>query len=149
MPNNEYTGDTLEIGLYYNVEKYHEGTEAQNKAFHALLQEYWCSGCHSYNVTSFEQFKEVIKLYLGAGVEEYENFVSDTGKPLNKPITSYRIKSWSMYTKKERTSTIQNLISEMHQAGVSSKKFEEILRGLENGGEYARGNISVNFSCCN
>jgi hypothetical protein len=41
------------------------------------------------------------------------------------------LKSWADYSKKERQMTIDNLISEMMQVGVSNKHFDEILRGME------------------
>jgi len=108
------------------------GTSEQNRTFHALCQEYWASGCHSYNATSFEHFRELIKLYLGAGVERYRDLVDDNGEPVDEPVIKWRLKSWRDYSKKERTETIDRLISEMIQAGVKSKKFSEILQGLEN-----------------
>ena len=41
------------------------------------------------------------------------------------------LKSWSDYSKAQRTSTIQNLITEMIAAGVNSRKFSEILQGMQ------------------
>ena len=127
----EFTGDNLTVGKYYNATVTCEGTEKQNRVFHALLQEYWASGCHSYNVTNFEDFREVIKLNLGAGVEEYTRFVTAFGTKRKEPVTDYRIKSWADYSKKERKETIDRLIAEMHQAGVKTKKFYEILETME------------------
>jgi hypothetical protein len=128
---NFFTGDELKVGCYYNVEPAAEGTDAQNKTFHALLQCYWTSGCHSYNARSFEHFKALIKLYLGAGMEKFYNLVNPDGTPCPKGRTDYRLKSWADYTKKERRTAIDNLISEMIQAGVNDTHFEEILRGME------------------
>ena len=129
----EFSGDSLKTG-WYNVEKADDGTEAQNRAFHGLLQCYWASGQHSYNVRNFEHFRELIKLYLGAGTERYYSLVDELGRVHKEPVVRYRVKSWAMYTKSERTNAIDNLIREMEQAGVQSKKFEEILKGLEGGG---------------
>lgn len=42
-----------------------------------------------------------------------------------------KLKSWARYTKKERMNAIDSLVAEMHQSGVTSKKFDEILTGLE------------------
>ena len=50
--------------------------------------------------------------------------------PELKNLARGRLKSWADYTKKERTETIDRLISEMHQAGVNSTKFSEILEGM-------------------
>ena len=52
-----------------------------------------------------------------------------TDKDRNNYIRG-RLKSWGDYSKKERTETIDKLIAEMIQAGVSSKKFTEILKGM-------------------
>jgi hypothetical protein len=136
---NEFTGAILKIGKYYNVEPADTGTIEQNRCWHSLLQEYWSSGCHSYKAGSFEHFRELIKLYLGAGVEKYRDLVDDNGEPVEKPVVKYRLKSWRDYTKAERTSAIQNLINEMIQAQVQTKKFYEILHGLEQNSMKAAG----------
>ena len=125
-----FTGDTLKVGCHYNVELANEGTDAQNKTFHALLQCYWTSGCHSYDVRSFEHFRALIKLYLGAGMERFWNLTNTDGTPCPKGRPDYRLKSWADYTKKERQLTIDNLISEMTLVGVNNAHFEEILRGM-------------------
>jgi hypothetical protein len=127
---NTFTGDDLPVGEMYEVKPCEDGTERQNRAWHALLQEYFVSGCHSYDAKNFLHFRELIKLYLGAGVEVYYNLVDDYGKILNEPVKRYRVKSWSRYTKRERKESIDRLIAEMIQAGVDSKKFNEILSGL-------------------
>jgi hypothetical protein len=131
---NVFTGDKLKVGCYYTVELAAEGTDAQNKTFHALLQCYWTSGCHSYDARSFEHFRALIKLYLGAGMEKFYNLVNSDGTPCPKGRPDYRLKSWTDYSKKERQTTIDNLISEMMQVGVNDKHFEEILRGMEEQG---------------
>jgi hypothetical protein len=128
---NVFSGDKLKVGCYYNVEPAAEGTDAQNKTFHALLQCYWTSGCHSYEARSFEHFKALIKLYLGAGMEKFYNLVNLDGTPCPKGRSDCRLKSWADYSKKERQMTIDNLISEMMQVGVNDKHFEEILQGME------------------
>lgn len=127
-----FTGDDLKVGCYYNVELANEGTEAQNKTFHALIQCYWASGCHSYNARSFEHFRALIKLYLGAGTEKFYNLVNADGTPCPKGRPDYRLKSWADYTKKERQLTIDNLICEMMQVGVDKPHFWEILNGMDN-----------------
>jgi len=127
----EFTGDTLKVGKYYNAELADEGTERQNKTFHALVQCYWTSGCHSYNAGSYEHFRALMKLYLGAGTEMFINFVNEDGTPCPKGRLDYRLKSWSDYTKKERQLTIDNIIHEMYLVGVNSPRFDEILRGME------------------
>jgi len=151
--------DSPVIGHRYNLEDAVEGTAAQNKAFHALLQEYYKSGMHSYNADNFADFKNQIKRHLGAGFEAYiyvEIFKPVMGlgsldRPVIRDAKKYedipeairkdenmkelirgRLKSWTSYTKKERKNTINNLIAEMTTAGVNSKKFNEILEGMGN-----------------
>jgi len=124
-------GDDPKTGCYYNCEPAAEGTAAQNKTWHSLLQVYWSSGCHSYKARSFEHFRALIKLFLGAGMEKFCNLVNIDGTPCPEGREDYRLKSWRDYTKKERMETIDRLIAEMIQAGVNTKKFNEILDQLE------------------
>lgn len=42
-----------------------------------------------------------------------------------------RLKSWTDYTLRQRRETLDRLISEMIQVGVNTKKFFEILKGME------------------
>jgi hypothetical protein len=127
---NTFTGDDLVVGEEYDAVPAEDGTEKQNRTWHALLAEYWRSGCHSYNASSLPHFRELIKFYLGAGIEKYYSPVDDAGN-LCKPIIRYRVKSWGDYTKRERMESIDRLIAEMIQAGVDSRKFHEILIQLE------------------
>lgn len=128
---NTFTGDDLVPGEEYEVKPCEDGTEKQNRAWHGLLQEYWTSGCHSYSAKNFLHFREMIKYYLGAGVEAYYALVNDEGVVVNEPIIKYRIKSWARYTKRERKESIDRLIVEMDMAGVQTKKYYEIRQQLE------------------
>jgi len=128
---NTFVGDDLVPGEEYEVRPTDTGTERQNRAWHALLQEYWVSGCHSYNAISFPHFRELIKLYLGAGEEKYYSLLDDSGNRLDEPVIRYRVKSWKRYGRKERKESIDRLIAEMHQAGVQTCKFYEILESME------------------
>lgn len=140
--------ETIPPGLY-DIESAKEGTNEQNRAFHALLTEFFVSGLHSYNAKSFDEFKNFIKRDFGAGFESYVCVVDEGGEiswcevkeksaiPANtavdkdgKKMIKGKLKSWADYTKKERTETIDNLISAMIQAGCNSRKFEEILSSL-------------------
>ncbi len=135
-------GYSPEVGKKYLLEDATSGTNAQNRAFHALVGEYWKSGAHSYNANNFEHFRELIKLNLGAGAECFV-FATPEGikkaKTLEEVPEEYRnpqycmtkLKSWTDYTLKERRETMDRLISEMHQAGVQTAKFYEILKGME------------------
>ena len=145
------SGDAPEVGQKYLLEDATEGTQAQNRAFHALVQEYFTSGCHSYNAKTWLELKDFIKRDMGAGFEKF--FVStpdgarktktyEEAVELMKSygITDFKkycfgdLKSWSKYTKKERRETMDLLISTMIQAGVNSKKFHEILDGMGRAG---------------
>jgi hypothetical protein len=143
-----FTGEKLSIGKYYNTEPADAGTLAQGRAWHALLQTFWASGLHSYPAKSFEEFREYVKRDLGAGAEYYVYVKKDSllkGKTKDRdeavreaardkdgqPVVWMKLKSWADYTKKERRETIDRLISTMHQAGVQSAKFYEVLRGME------------------
>jgi len=64
-------------------------------------------------------------------VEKYRDLVDDNGEPVDEPVIKWRLKSWRDYSKKERMESIDRLIAEMVQAGVNSKKFSEILQGME------------------
>ncbi len=157
LPDEQYLTESRDkpvVGRKYNLEDAISGTAAQNKAFHALLNEYYISGMHSYNAPSLSEFKKLIKRQLGAGFESFIYVEIDYNtfgvKPQIKDAKTYwdiplkirqdpdmkdvirgRLKSWSDYTKKERMKTMDNLISEMHQVGIVSKKFMEILEGME------------------
>lgn len=152
VADGRYTTDSADlpqVGRVYVLEDAENGTNAQNKAFHAILGEYWKSGQHSYQVKDFDSFRDVIKRNLGAGFESfvYADIVDGAPKlvacktkaeipvhvmqsPHRDSLVRGRLKSWSDYTKKERRETMDKLISEMHQAGVQSKKFHEILEGM-------------------
>jgi hypothetical protein len=141
--------DTPEPGMVYQLENAAEGTGPQNRAFHALLQEYWRSGCHSYPAKNFMEFRNMIKRHLGAGFEAFVYATIENGKPVIRDAPTYdeipeavrkdpdlkklvrgRLKSWTDYTKRERMRTIDNLIAEMEQSGVQTKKFYEIIEGM-------------------
>lgn len=146
------------VGTVYNLEDATCGTLAQNAAFHSLLGEYYKSGLWSYQGSGYnhgatlDEFKKMIKRKLGAGFESYIYIDFENAMPKLFEVKKYedvpshvrsdhdranyirgRLKSWSDYDKTERRKTLDNLISEMHQVGVNTPKFMEILEGLENG----------------
>ena len=143
------SGQPPEVGSKYALEEAESATGEQNRLFHALVTEYWSSGLSSSQATSYEAFRDDIKLKLGAGFEKLVYADLEDGKAVIVTVTRLdevpqrilkdsdlkrmvlaKLKSWSAYTKKERTQTIDRLIVEMHQSGVNSKKFEEILSGV-------------------
>ena len=153
-------GELPEVGHYYYLESATEGTGAQNRTFHALTLEYWKSGQHSYNADSYKDFKNQIKKSIGAGFEGFiyivmkapEDLKHGVWKPFIKDAKSIeeipeairqdpemkqmirgKLKSWSDYTKKQRKTTIDNVINEMMQCGINTNKFQEILKGMNYG----------------
>lgn len=147
-------GEMPKVGHYYYLESATEGTTAQNKTFHALTMEYFNSGQSSYDAANYADFKNQIKRHLGAGFDgfvyigvahesdgpghfkmfdvkkESEIPLAIKKDPYMKDMIRGKLKSWSSYTKKQRKNTIDNVISEMHQAGINTPKFEEILAGM-------------------
>jgi len=126
-----FEGEGLRVGEWYDAQPAAAGTEAQNNTWHALVQEYWASGQHGYEAKSYEHFREIIKLYLGAGAEKHWNLVDDRGRALSEPEIRFRVKSWADYTRKERRESIDRLIREMEQAEVDTPKYREILQGMD------------------
>lgn len=144
-------GEMPKVGHYYYLESATEGTTAQNKTFHALTMEYFNSGQSSYDAANYADFKNQIKRHLGQGFEcyIYATFDDDMNVIIKEVKTAEdipssiknseiykdqirgKLKSWSDYTKKQRKNTIDNVISEMHQAGINTPKFEEILKGMQ------------------
>ena len=148
-------GDKPEVGQYYYLESATEGTGSQNRLFHSLVMEYWKTGQHSYNADNYSDFRNQIKKTLGAGFECFiyadlkKDYKGNYSAVLNEAKTKDEIpkyiiedpemknrirgklKSWSEYTKRERKSCIDNLISEMLQVGINTKKFQEIMKGIE------------------
>lgn len=154
--------DTPIIGRSYWLESAEDGTHEQNRAFHALVQEYWRSGLHpKYGGDDFSSFRDKIKRDLGEGFEAfvYADIVkvrpgSEAYRPVIKQVKKYedipeeirndphkvemiqgKLKSWSKYTKRQRMKAIDNVILDMTAAGVNSDKFYEIMDGLNRDSE--------------
>ncbi len=125
-----------------NYELIEKGTLEQNKMFHELVNIYYSSGVFSYDVSSFGEFRNHIKKDFGAGFEYYL-YVDDKGKirktkelgEIGNKDKYGVLKSWSKYTKRERTTTIDRLINEMYTVfyhnNFHSPKFEEIIGDLK------------------
>ena len=137
------------VGSRYGLEDWDNPTAAQNRVFHALLTCYWTSGMHSSRAKNFNRFRDEVKMRLGAGFEKivYADIVDGKAiiievhrrdevpeRILKDPDLAQIVKgkplSWSSYSKKQRRDTIDRLIIEMHQAGIVSKKFQQILDGM-------------------
>ena len=111
------------------------GTDQQNRAFHALLGEYWKSGLSSYE--SYDDMKDTIKLRI-AGADGYifiDNGKVRHAKSLDEVKGRYAEvpKSWSDFTLEQRRDAIDEVIREATVAGINSKKWGEILQGMEDG----------------
>jgi len=118
---------TIQISLPKKI-----GTDAQNRAFHALLGEFWASGLSSYE--SYEDMRDTIKLRI-AGADEY--IFIDGGKirhvkTLDEVKGKYAEtpKSWTDFTRDERKEAIDWVIKEAQMAGINSKKWDEIIKGM-------------------
>ena len=142
--------DRPSIGSRYDLEDFDNPTNRQNRTFHGLLTCYWTSGCHSSTAKDFHRFRDEVKVRLGAGFEKivYADWIDGKAqivecrrkdeiprRILDDPDLAKIVKakplSWSEYSKKQRTDTIDRLKAEMVQAGVNTKKFHEILSGME------------------
>ena len=111
------------------------GTDQQNRAFHALLGEYWKSGLSSYE--SYDDMKDTIKLRI-AGADEYifiEGGKVRHAKSLDDVKGRYAEvpKSWTDFTLEQRRDAIDEVIREATMAGVNSKKWDEIITGMQDG----------------
>jgi hypothetical protein len=96
-------------------------TEKQNKTFHALIGELYISGLHSFS--SYESLKIFCKT---CALTQCYKEIEINGKSI------LDVKSWSKFTKKERASAIDFTINECIQVGLNTKKFNEIIEGLNN-----------------
>ena len=110
------------------------GTDQQNRAFHALLGEFWKSGLSSYE--SYDDMKDTIKLRI-AGADGFL-FIDDKGrikevKSLEQVKGRYAEvpKSWADFTLEQRRDAIDEVIREATMAGVNSKKWDEIITGMQ------------------
>ena len=154
LDNDKYLPESADKpvpGKHYNLEDAVEGTQAQNKLFHALVTEYWKSGLHpKYGGDDYDSFRDQIKRTIGAGFDRYVYSLLEDDRlkikvvkhetdipefirnnPHGKDAMYGILKSWSAYTKKERQHTIDNLLDDMTAVGVQSKKFDEIREGLD------------------
>ena len=94
-----------------------------------------------YGHFDYEKFRGYIKRDYGAGFESYvyatpegikvaHAYIEIPEDYRNPQYAMGRLKSWASYTKKERKETIDRVISAMIQSGVQTKKFYEIMEGL-------------------
>lgn len=118
------------------------GTDAQNRTFHALLNCYWTSGEAQARYESWESMRDSYKLKAG-GAKEYKGVLEDSRIVTVKELEDLEEfdclayvpipKSWTELSLKGRAQAIDLIISDMMTDQVASKKFDEILEGIENG----------------
>lgn len=143
------SSDAPVVGCRYILEDCETGTGAQNKLAHSLIQEYFKSGCYSDTVSTWLELKDHLKKRLGEGFEAFvyvdplnPNKILDAKTYNDVPehvrfsvhkrdLIRGRLKSWADYNLKQRKKFIDNLICEMHTSGVQTKKFHEILEGID------------------
>ena len=126
----------------------------QNSLFHSLLDCFWDSGCSSFESPKSMRFHYKDVAHLIEYVFE-SDLQENTKQMLWRAIKLLPIEesekkkivellkgrvlvehSWAESTKGMAKLAIDTLLNDMHQAGVNSKKFEEILKGI---GEWYEG----------
>lgn len=120
----------------------------QNSLFHSLLDCFWDSGCSSFESPKSMRFHYKDVAHLIEYVFE-SDLQENTKQMLWRAIKLLPIEesekkkivellkgrvlvehSWAESTKGMAKLAIDTLLNDMHQAGVNSKKFEEILKGI-------------------
>lgn len=146
----ELTGQEIEDDFAYVeilTEKQYKSRQ-QNSLFHSLLSCFWDSGCSSFESYKSMRFhykdiahlieyvftndlKEETKQMLWRAVKLLPIDESERKKVVELLKGKILIEhSWAESTKGMAKIAIDQLINDMHEAGVNSKKFEEILKGL-------------------
>jgi len=121
----------------------------QNAIFHALLTEFWKSGCSSHESVIHQRlyYKDVAGLVMYEQVELSKQ-LKTLLRALYKTLPSSGLKeelkdiinkkrvtelSWASVEKEQATISIKTLIDDMVEAGVNSKKFQEIINAISKG----------------
>lgn len=92
----------------------------QNKLFHALITEYYISGLHSCD--SWQALKNQMKYQFGEGFIQTLTLADGEKYGILKSLADYSMSELSRLT--------DNVIADMIQIGVNSKKFDEILKEI-------------------
>lgn len=120
----------------------------QNRTFWALVDAFWQSGCSSF--ISYEALVERYYKIAGLITIKTKSILNDlTRAVLYKGVKALPItftekqkvyqmlrgeyekwESWSRVKKEKATLTISTLMHDMDSAGVNTKKYEEILKGM-------------------
>ena len=137
------------VGKSYILEDADDYTGKQRRTWEALVDEAYKSGKFSYDTMDIHKFREHIKLDYGEGFNrlkyvndkfqmvevksqsEIPDYVAlDFGNGNRERIQGI-IKSTTAYTKKQFVRMIDNTINAMLEFGVDSKRFQDILEGLD------------------
>lgn len=106
---------------HVKIEKVHKPKSIEaNALFHGLLTEYYKSGLHSCG--SWQELKDLLKYQFGVTLHKI------TLPDDNKYVV---LKSEGDYTMAELSALIDGTIKDMLIKGVDSKKFFEILKGID------------------
>ena len=139
-----------EVGKKYTLEDATDQSEKQRKAWHALVQEWYKSGCYSFvDTLDFNVFREAVKELYGEGFSHYEyidsNYKIYKAKTLEEipddiildtryhPERIRRVlKHFYDYTKKQVKKSLDIIIIAMDENEVDTPKYHEIIKGMEN-----------------
>ena len=126
-----FKGENPIVGKWYTLEDATSHTDAQRKAVHALIQEWFKSGLWSYDTLDFAEFRNYVKRDYGVGfIKVSRKSLGIKNSHLYLPDEIEVLKSFSLYTKKEVQSFCDNIINAMIHAGVDTKKFHQIIDGM-------------------
>lgn len=132
----------------YYLEDAEEYTPPMRRLFEALVDIAFKSGLFSYDTMDIHEFREHFKLDYGEGFSRLK-YVNDKNQMVevkhrddipdyvaldfangNRERIQGIIKSSTAYTKKQFTRMIDNTIDAMHNVGVDSKKFADIIEEI-------------------
>lgn len=128
-----------EIGKHYHLDDATNGTLAQGRLLHLLIDEWDSSGVCPWHSHELKSIKDQIKLHYGEGFEAYlfwngtKIVKVKTKEEVPKeardtPGLCYgKLKSWADYTLPQRRKCIKKTIDKMIESGVNSKRFNEII----------------------
>lgn len=137
------------VGKVYSLERADTQTAQQRKAWHALVQELFKSGLLSYDTLDFKRFRDLIKKDYGAGFCRYkwvdDNYcinesvdVEDIPEHVLQAQADGQhgringvLKSFTDYTLPEVKDSIDKLLALCLEVGLNSKKYFEIVDGME------------------
>ncbi len=142
-----------EVGKKYTLTDATDQSEQQRKAWHALVHEWYKSGCYSFvDTLDFNVFREAVKELYGEGFSHYEyidsNYKTCKAKTLEEipddiildtryhPDRIHRVlKHFYDYTKNQVKKSLDVIIPAMDENEVDTPKYHEIIKGMQNDSE--------------